>query len=108
MRWLRGIARFARAKAVPFVCILLLVYFGYHAVEGERGLLSWLQVSQQVEHSRSTLALVTKEREALGRRVGSLRPDSLDPDMLDERARFMLNFARPDEVVIYRFDAPTE
>ena len=29
-----------------------------------------------------------------------LRTASLDPDMLDERARAMLNVAKPDEVVV--------
>lgn len=108
MRWLRAIARFTRGKVVPFTCLLVLVYFGYHALEGERGLLAWLEVSQRVEDASASLALVTKEREALERRVSSLRPESLDPDMLDERARFMLNLARPNEVVIYRFEAASQ
>ncbi len=42
-----------------------------------------------------------EEQEILERRVQLLRPDSLDPDMLEERARKVLNFAKKDEVVIY-------
>ena len=35
----------------------------------------------------------------LGKRSELLHPENLDPDMLDERARLMLNFGHPDELV---------
>ena len=34
-------------------------------------------------------------------RVAALRNQSLDPDMLDERARVLLNFSRKDDIVIF-------
>jgi cell division protein FtsB len=33
-----------------------------------------------------------------------MRPDQLDPDMLEERARLMLSVGHPDEVVILPLD----
>jgi cell division protein FtsB len=33
-----------------------------------------------------------------------LRPESLDPDMLEERARVLLNLAHPNDIVIMRGD----
>ena len=41
------------------------------------------------------------EESRLERRVALLRRDNLDPDMLDERARVVLNFAAPGELVIF-------
>lgn len=35
------------------------------------------------------------------RRVSALRNQSIDPDMLDERARALLNFARKDDIIIF-------
>jgi len=35
------------------------------------------------------------------RRVAALRNQSLDPDMLDERARVLLNFSRKDDIIIF-------
>ena len=35
------------------------------------------------------------------RRVTELRNQSLDPDMLDERARALLNYARPDDIIVF-------
>jgi len=37
----------------------------------------------------------------LERRVAQLTSSSLDPDLLDERARAMLNFSDPNDVVIF-------
>jgi len=40
------------------------------------------------------------ERDAIKRRVSLLEPGSLDPDMLEERARLMLNYGHVDDIVI--------
>lgn len=42
------------------------------------------------------------ERQELERRVALLRPESLDPDMIDERARASLNVVQPQELAILR------
>ena len=47
------------------------------------------------------LAAVEAERSTLERRVDLLRPDHLDRDMLDERARSQLNLAAPNDIVIF-------
>ena len=87
----------------------IAVYFGYHAVEGDRGLIAWWHVTSQLNSAQATLDRVHRERVALDRRVTLLGPDQLDLDLLDERAHAMLNFGRPDEVVIlhpYGDEAP--
>jgi cell division protein FtsB len=40
------------------------------------------------------------EKENLEREAYLLRPDSLDLDLLEEKARQVLNFAHSDEVVV--------
>jgi cell division protein FtsB len=84
----------------PVIAISLLGYFIYHIIQGERGLLSWRQINQKIDQAQSRLAEITLEQEILERRVTLMRPDSLDPDMLEEQAREKLNFARKDEIVI--------
>lgn len=90
-----------RGRIVPVSCALLLVYFGYHAIQGDRGLLSWIKLSDELAEARIALEVTAGKRAGLERKVALLRPDGLDPDMLDERARYMLSLARTDEVVIY-------
>ncbi len=76
-------------------------YFIYHAVQGDRGILAWLRVNQQLETAQQELAASAAERGALEQRVALLSNSSLDLDMLEERARIMLNFSDPDDLVIF-------
>jgi len=47
------------------------------------------------------LEALTKQRENLEGRVFLLSDGSIEADMLDERARFLLNVSRSDEVVYF-------
>jgi cell division protein FtsB len=90
----------ARSALWPIIGALLLAYFSYHTVQGDHGLLSLLQLRAKVEQAHTVHAALEIERTRLDARVALLRPDNLDPDMLEERARVMLNFAHPNEIVI--------
>ena len=72
-------------------------YFAYHAVQGDRGIIAWLRIGNQLAESQATLAGLVAEREKIEHRVALLSPKSLDPDLLDERARNMLNVADPND-----------
>lgn len=97
---LHEIRKRARHVAGPVLAISLFGYFAYHSVQGDRGLIAWLQLGQQVEIAQAVLEKVSRERSALEHRARLLRPDNLDPDMLDERARQVLSLSHPDEMVI--------
>jgi cell division protein FtsB len=84
----------------PLLALALMAYFIYHIIQGERGLLSWMRLKQKIAESEKVLAEVQSKKEALEKRVSLLRPESIDPDMLEERARAVLNFARKDEIVV--------
>jgi cell division protein FtsB len=90
----------ARHLVLPLIGCLIIVYFGYHAVQGDRGLLAWLSKSNEAEELRAEVAALKAERAALEHRVVRLRSESLDLDLLDERARAVLNLSAPDEIVI--------
>ncbi|TAL03914.1 MAG: septum formation initiator family protein [Rhodospirillaceae bacterium] len=77
-----------------------MAYFAYHAVQGDRGLIAWWKLRYEIEKTDLALADVTAEKVALERRVSLLRPESLDRDMLEERARIMLGFVHPDDRVV--------
>ncbi len=90
----------ARYTAGPLLIACVVAYFGYHAIQGRRGVVAWLQLSQQIEQTRGALVLSRVEERRLGHRVALFRSESLDPDLLDERARVVLNLAHPDDLVI--------
>lgn len=90
----------ARQIAFPVAAACLVAYFLYHAVQGDRGIIAWMVLSQKIEEAEATLAELSAERATLERRVNLLRPESLDPDLLEERTRLILDFARPDDLII--------
>jgi cell division protein FtsB len=92
--------RRARYVIVPLLGAMLVAYFGYHAVEGDRGLLAYLRLIQELKKAEISRDLIQADRMLIERRVALLRPNGVDPDMLDERARIMLNLGRRDEMTI--------
>jgi cell division protein FtsB len=85
----------------PMLGACLAGYFIYHAVQGDRGILAWMQVNQQIKAAQAELTKTDDEREAMEQRVALLSNSSLDLDMLEERSRIMLNFSHPDDLVIF-------
>ncbi len=84
----------------PLIGVCSIAYFGFHAVHGDRGLLTYWRLEQKIGETRPILDDIQFRRLELEKRVRLLRPDSLDPDMLEERARLMLNYGYANEVVI--------
>lgn len=89
-----------RRAIIPLVCFALLGYFGYHLLVGDNGLESQARLQSQVNTLEGELKGLKSVRGRLDRDVTLMRADKLDPDMLDERARAVLNFSHPNEIVI--------
>ena len=90
--FLTGLALYTMAAA-------LIGYFGVNAYTGKYGLQAQAALDQEMIALTSELARLKQERMTLEQRVSLLRADTLDPDMLDERARFQLEFAHPRDLV---------
>ncbi len=99
-------AQRAKDIAAPLIATCLVVYIGFHAIQGERGLVTWLQLSQQIEQTQAALALSRGDERKLAHRVALMRGNGLDPDLLDERARYVLNLAHPDDLIIFEERKP--
>jgi cell division protein FtsB len=84
----------------PLTGAALIAYFGYHAVQGDRGLIAWWNLRYEIEKADYELAEVTARKTVLEHRVGLLRPESLDRDMLEERARAMLGVVHRDDLIV--------
>ena len=77
-----------------------VVYFAYHAVNGDRGLMAWLEMNDRVAVAEAAAETISSQRRVIENRVRLLHPESLDPDMLEERVRIMLNYAYAGDIVI--------
>ncbi len=79
---------------------LVLAYFSYHMIQGNHGVIALLELRSKVAAAEVIRSDTSAEHRRLVQQVNLLRPDNLDPDMLEERARVMLNYVHPDEIVI--------
>jgi cell division protein FtsB len=84
--------------SVLSACIVL--YFLYHTIQGDRGWMAMLRLKNEVSTAQQNLSQLQKEHEELERRIHLMRPDSLDPDLLDEESRKALDYSKPNDIVI--------
>ncbi len=88
-----GLALYAIAAAI-------IAYFGVNAYTGKYGLNARIELDQEIVTRTAELARLKAERVAADKRVALLRSSSVDPDMLDERARFQLDYVHPRDLVL--------
>jgi len=93
------------ALALYTIAALVIGYFGVNAYSGNHGLRARQDLDQQIAQLSDELESLKAERATWERRVVLLRPQSIDPDMLDEQARVLLNYADPRELTL-RFKQP--
>ncbi len=93
-----------REVAVFVVAFCFIGYFGFHVIQGERGLIAFARLKANIDHAQARWVKVREQRKYWELRVKMLHPTSLDPDMLDERARLMLNYAAPEDIIVLTGD----
>jgi cell division protein FtsB len=96
-KWLRSALV---ALVLYSVAGAIIAYFGVNAYSGNRGLRAKQEIEEQITRLNDELASLKAERATWERRVLLLRPGSIDPDMLDERARTLLNYAHPNDLTL--------
>jgi len=84
---------------------LLIGYFGVNAYSGDRGLKAKEDIDRQMTTLNAELDRLKHEHGQWQRRIALLKSDDLDPDMLDERARALLDYVDPNDLTMV-FSAP--
>src|SRR3977135_699660 len=87
------IRAFLTALGLYALAELFIGYFGLNDYTGNHSLRARQNLDQQIADLARELELTKAERERWERRVALLKPDRIDPDMLDERAGGLLNYA---------------
>jgi cell division protein FtsB len=91
---------FLAALGLYCLAALFIGYFGINAYTGNHGIKARQNLDQQIADLARDLDAVKAERARWERRVALLKSDQIDPDMLDERARQLLNYADPHDVTV--------
>lgn len=79
---------------------LLIGYFGVNAYTGNHGIRARQGLDVQLARLASERDDLRQERQRWERRVALLKPQSIDPDMLDERARALLDYVDPRDLTL--------
>ena len=79
---------------------LLIGYFWAHAHSGDHGLKAKQDLVEQAADLLRELDDLRVERKAWEHRVELLRPNAVDPDLLEERARAQLDYTHPRDITL--------
>lgn len=90
----------SKSSAVVVILMFLCGYFTYFAVKGDRGILRYMYLREKVAEAEKISANYDKKRSELEQKVNLLSSSSLDLDLLDERARAVLNVIGDNEFII--------
>ena len=96
----RRLRSFLTALGLYIGAALLIGYFGVNAYTGNHGLRARHDLDQQIAQLSVELSALKAERATWERRVSLLKSESLDPDMLDERARALLDYVDPRDLTL--------
>lgn len=93
-----------RPRAVDMTILALVaaasLYFAHRGVQGGLGLRVGFTASEETRRLAGELDALQQERIELEVLTGRLGGETIDVDLLDERARAILGRARLDEIVV--------
>jgi cell division protein FtsB len=75
-------------------------YFWWHAHHGDRGLRAKAEHKIRIAQLNAEIGAARGEKADWERRVALLRADNLDRDLLEERARVLLNGAHRNDLLV--------
>ncbi|MEQ8594251.1 MAG: septum formation initiator family protein [Parvibaculum sp.] len=75
-------------------------YLGYSAISGQFGIENREDILADIEILQDRSAALQAEIDAYRHRVSLMNPRHLDPDIVTERARALLNMAHADDILV--------
>ncbi len=97
---LRAIKNRLRGLVAPAIFLALTYYFGWNAVHGKSGLEAQAEQRTQLQAAQKQAADTHQRLVMWQTKVADLAGQAIEPDMLDEQAREVLNLADPNDLVI--------
>jgi len=96
----RRLRAFLNTLALYAVAALLITYFAINAYTGNHGLRARHDLEKETAQLEAELAGLKTERRNWEGKISLLLPVSIDADLLDERARALLNYVDPRDVTL--------
>jgi cell division protein FtsB len=95
-----------RLRAIVLPLVLYTVsgtigaYFVWHALNGERGLKASHEYAKQIANLDKERAGLRADRAHWEHRIGLIRGDEIDRDLLDQEARRLLGRVHPNDLIV--------
>lgn len=91
-----------RFRLFPTLCLLVIAYFSYHTVWGNRGFLRLIEIKEQIAEAKEMAAQTSLEKKTLQYKTNALKnPKTIDVDILEEEALRVLGQTHSDNLVIF-------
>ena len=92
----RRIIQLGISTALVFI---LMTYFLFHAIKGERGILAWSRLEDKLIEKEYELASIESQWKVLDQKVKKLG-NVICSDLLEEQSIRILGFSHPEDVVV--------
>ena len=96
-----NLSKRARALFPLCICAALFCYFALHFAGGKHGLESHERLVIKVAELKANLKDLTTEKVRFQKRIDLVGVNRAKKDMVDELARKSLQYAAPDELVLF-------
>ena len=83
---------------IPALCLLITIYFGYHSVYGNHGLLRLKQLNHEIDDAHQNLMGLEAEVSTLKTKVDAIQKGSRD--LIEEELLRVLNMGNTSDLVI--------
>lgn len=77
-----------------------IIYFVFHMINGDRGLVSYIRARNEMRLLTTEMEILKARNASLENKIGLLRDDNIDYDMLEEQAMRSLGIVRQGDIVI--------
>ncbi len=91
-----------RFRLLPILCLLVIAYFSYHSVWGNRGFIRMQEIQSQIAEARQMLQETEQIKNRLQHKTDALKnPRAIDADILEEEALRVLGQTHTENLVIF-------
>ena len=88
---------------IPLILLTFILYLLYHAFLSQSGFVKYERLKNELELKNNEYAAVIAEKKQIKKHI-SLLDKNIDADMLQEKAKKILYYANPNEIIINRLD----
>jgi cell division protein FtsB len=89
-----------RSLLLTGLLVAFLAYLGFNIIGGQFGIESQKQMRADIEDLKAQSATLQAEIDSYRHKTSLFDAASLDPDILSERARALLQMAQPDDLIV--------